>query len=72
MEGGFHMSDDNFNAILQALKSGQNPTPPSSGNSGLSTSQRGNTSGTKEVHFGLRSVNERAGADSSDNPSDNS
>ena len=40
MEGGFHMSDDNFNAILQVLKSGQNPTPPSSGNSGLSTSQR--------------------------------
>lgn len=27
------MSDDNFDAILQALKSGQNPTPPSNDNS---------------------------------------
>ena len=66
------MGDDNFNAILQALKSGRNPTPPNNGNSGLSTSQRGSTFGTKEAHFGLRPVNEGAGYDSSDEPSDHS
>lgn len=61
------MSGDDFNSVLQMLKSGQNPTPPHTGNSGLSTSLR-NNSGTREVDFGLRPFTEKTSADNT-NPS---
>lgn len=51
------MDNDNFDAILQQLNSGQNPTPPAN-NSGITTSERGACQGTRESNFGLRSVNE--------------
>lgn len=46
------MNNDDFDNILQQLKSGQNPT--SSCNSGI-------TSGTQESNYGLRLVNEGTG-----------
>lgn len=54
------MGNDNFDAILQQLNSGQNPTPPSTNNSGITTSERGASQGTRESNFGLRSFNESA------------
>lgn len=59
------MSDDSFEVILQTLTNGQNPTPPSENNNGLSTLQHGDTFGMKEVKFGLRSVNEGGEVDNS-------
>lgn len=53
------MGNDNFDTILQQLNSGQNPTPPTN-NSGITTSERGASQGTRESDFGLRSVNEGA------------
>lgn len=64
------MGSDDFNNILHALKNGQNPTAYSSELSGLTTSQRNELSGTRKVQFGLRPVNENAGADGSDNSSE--
>lgn len=66
--GGLFLNGDDFNSILQMLKNGQNPTPPHTGGSGLSTSQR-NDSGTREVHFGLHTVNEGTGSGSINPPS---
>ena len=65
------MLNDDFNNILQALKNGQNPTSSSGNSSGLITSQRNEVSGTNKVQFGLRPVNENAGADGSGNSTDN-
>ena len=66
------MGNDDFDKILQALKSGQNPTASSSEPSGLTTSQRTELSGMRDVlSFGIRSVNENFGADDSDNSSEN-
>ena len=65
------MPNDDFNNILQALKSGQNPTSSSENLSALITSQRNELSGIKEVQFGLRPVNENSGADGSGNSTDN-
>ena len=59
MKGGIVMGNDNFDTILQQLNSGQNPTPPTN-NSGIATSERGASQGTRESNFGLRSVNEGA------------
>lgn len=59
MKGGNVMGNDNFDAILQQLNSGQNPTPPTN-NSGIITSERGASQGTRESNFGLRSFNENA------------
>lgn len=53
------MGNDDFDAILQQLNSGQNPTPPTN-NSGITTSERGASQRTREINFGLRSVNEGA------------
>lgn len=53
------MGNDNFDAILQQLNSGQNPTPPTN-NSGITTSERGTSQGTSESNYGLRLVNEGA------------
>lgn len=65
------MPNDDFNNILQALKSGQNPTSSSGNSSGLITSQRNELSGMREVQFGLHPVNENAGADGSGDSTDN-
>ena len=66
------MGNDDFDKILQALKSGQNPTASSNEPSGLTASQRTELSGMRDVlSFGIRSVNENFGADDSDNSSEN-
>ena len=65
------MGNDDFNNILQILKSGQNPTASSSEPLGLTKSQRNELSGTREVQFGLLLVNENAGVDGSDDLSGN-
>ena len=64
------MCDESFEAILQTLTNGQNPTPPSENNNGLTTVQHGETFGMKEVTFGLHSVNEGGEIDNSNTLSD--
>lgn len=65
------MPKDDFNNILQTLENGRNPTSSSGNSSGLVTSQRHELSGMREVQFGLRPVNENAGADGSGDSTDN-
>lgn len=60
------MPDDDFTQILQSLQSGQTPTPTTnSSGTGIVTSERGDSPGTKQVYFGLSAVTEGKGPDRS-------